>query len=253
MRIRWDTPRVAECLLLAALAGCAQTTVQPVREALDVTMPRPQTVLVYKFAVNMAEVQENQGIFQKAINAAESTTQDEQTREIAQDVWNRLADELVVRITGLGLPAQRASRDTYVPSDAVVVAGHFVDIDEGNRAQRLVIGFGAGQSKVDTQMQVLAPSRSGYRTLLEFDTHADSGEMPGAAVTMGAGAAAQGTVTAGMAAANVAATGFKGYRSQVDVMAKRTADRASDYLSRFFARQGWISPDKVTKPLLGTQ
>ena len=56
-----------------------------------------------------------------------------------------------------------------------------------------------------------------------------------------------------MAAANVAATGFKGYRTQVDVMAKRTADRASDYLSRFFARQGWISPDKVTKPLLGTQ
>ena len=109
MKIRWDTPRVAGCVLLAALAGCAQTTVQPVREALDVTMPRPQTVLVYKFAVNMAEVQENQGIFQKAINAAESTTQDEQTREIARDVSNRLADELVVRITELGLPAQRAT------------------------------------------------------------------------------------------------------------------------------------------------
>src|SRR6059058_2640651 len=38
------------------------------------------------------------------------------------------------------------------------------------------------------------------------------------------GAAAQGTVTAGMAAANVAATGIKGYRSQVAAMAKRTAD-----------------------------
>ena len=130
-------------MLLGALVACAQTTVQPVREALDVTMPRPQTVLVYKFAVNMAEVQENRGIFQKAIDAAESTTKDEQTRKIAQDVSNRLADELVVRITELGLPAQRASRDTYVPSGAVVVAGHFVDIDEGNRARRLIVGFGA--------------------------------------------------------------------------------------------------------------
>ncbi len=48
--------------------------------------------------------------------------------------------------------------------------------------------------------------------------------MPGAAVTMGAGAAAQGTVTASMAAANAAATGIKGYRSQLDAMAKRTTD-----------------------------
>src|SRR5437016_9767065 len=38
------------------------------------------------------------------------------------------------------------------------------------------------------------------------------------------GAAAQGTATPGMAAANVAATGIKGYRSQVAAMAKRTAD-----------------------------
>jgi len=54
---------------------------------------------------------------------------------------------------------------------------------------------------------VLVPSDGAFRTLLAFKTHADSGEMPGAAVTMGAGAAAQGAVTAGMAAANVAVGG----------------------------------------------
>src|SRR5207244_10904063 len=46
------------------------------------------------------------------------------------------------------------------------------------------------------------------------------------------GAAAQGTVTAGMAAANVAATGIKGYRSQVAAMAKRTADPTKRVLPR---------------------
>ena len=75
--------------------------------------------------------------------------------------------------------------------------------------------------------------------------------MPGAAVTMGAGAAAQGGATAGMAAANVAAGGVKGYRSQVDAMAGRSADRAAQYLSEFFAREGWIPPDKFQKPLPG--
>ncbi len=39
--------------------------------------------------------------------------------------------------------------------------------------------------------------------------------MPGAAITMGAGAAAQGAVTGGMAAANVAATGIKGCRTSL--------------------------------------
>jgi hypothetical protein len=109
-----------------------------------------------------------------------------------------------------------------------VITGRFVDIDEGNRAARFVIGLGAGQSKVDAQVQVLAPSGGGFRTVLEFNTHADSGEMPGAAVTIGAGAAAQGGVTAGMAAANVAAGGVKGYRSGVESMAGRSADRSAE-------------------------
>ncbi len=33
-------------------------------------------------------------------------------------------------------------------------------------------------------------------------------------------------------------------------MAGRSADKAVEYRSQFFARQGWISPDKVKKPLL---
>jgi hypothetical protein len=62
---------------------------------------------------------------------------------------------------------------------------------------------------------------------------------------MGAGAAAQGGVTAGMAAANVAVGGVKAYRSDVERMAGRSADEAVAYLSEYFAKQGWISPDKV--------
>jgi hypothetical protein len=58
-------------------------------------------------------------------------------------------------------------------------------------------------------------------------------------------------MTAGMAAANVAVSGVKGYRSQADFMAGRTADHAADYLSQYFGLQGWIPPDKVKTPLLG--
>ncbi|MBI1813937.1 MAG: DUF4410 domain-containing protein [Deltaproteobacteria bacterium] len=236
--------------IVVALAGCATTNVTPIQETFATNLPPPGIVLVYKFAVNLNEVSANQGLFQKAYDAAESTNKTEQNEEIAQQVSDRLADELVKQITELGLPAHRADQNTSVPSNALVITGHFIDIDEGNQLRRLVIGLGAGQSKIDTQVQVLSPSGDGYRTLMEFKTHADSGEMPGAAVTMGAGAAAQGGVTAGMAVANAGIGGVKAYRTAIDAMAGRSADKAAQYLSEFFAREGWISPDKIKKPLL---
>jgi Domain of unknown function (DUF4410) len=237
-------------IVAVALAGCAQTTVQPEQETSMANLPAPSIVLVHKFSVNMNEVTDTQGLYGRALDAVDQETTSQATAQLAQEVSSSLADELVKQINGLGLPAQRATGETYVPANALVITGYFVDIDAGNKVRQLVIGLGAGKAKIDTQVQVLSPSGSGYRTLLEFKTHADSGEMPGAAVTMGAGAAAQGAVTAGMAAANVAVTGVKAYRTAMGAMASRSADKTAAYLSQFFANQGWISADKVKQPLL---
>jgi hypothetical protein len=40
------------------------------------------------------------------------------------------------------------------------------------------------------------------------------------------------------------------FKSDVDRMAATSADKAAQYLSQFFANEGWISPDKVKKSLL---
>ena len=236
-------------LFLAGIAGCAKNAVQPEQENFATGLPTPSMVIVHKFAVNVNEVTTNQGLFQKVVDAAESTSNDQRATEMAHEVADTLADELVKRINALGLPAMCATPETYVPANALVITGYFVDIDQGNEVRRLVIGFGAGQSKLDTQVQMLQASGGRYQTLLEFKTHADSGEMPGAAVTMGAGAAAQGAVTAGMVAANTAVGGAKAYRSAINGMASRSADKAASYLSDFFAREGWISPP-AKQPLL---
>jgi uncharacterized protein DUF4410 len=50
-----------------------------------------------------------------------------------------------------------ADSSAPVPPDAVIVTGEFIDIDEGNRLRRLVIGFGTGQSKRDTQIACSRP------------------------------------------------------------------------------------------------
>jgi len=232
-------------VMVVALAGCAETAIEPEQAAGIANLPRPSVVLVHKFGVNVSEVTATQGLYGKAIDAAEQETTSQEAADLAQDVSNGVTDELVKKIGGMGLTARRAPLDAAVPGNALIITGHFVDVDAGNKAQQLVIGLGFGQAKMDTEVQVLSPSTGGYRTLLEFKTHADSGEMPGAAITMGAGAAAQGGLTAGMAAANVAVTGVKAYRTAMGPMASRTADKSAAYLGKFFASQGWISPDKV--------
>ncbi len=236
-------------VLLAAigigLTGCAATTVQPRSEQEISGLASPTVVLVYPFGITADDVTTNQGVFARVEKSLSSTPMSEAQRQTAWDVSNRLADDLVTGINGLGLYTQRGSDRTVVPPGAVVISGAFVDVNEGNRAKRLVIGFGAGESTVDTRMRVMYYTGDSYRTLAEYTAHADSGNMPGAAVTMGAGAAAQGGMTAGLAAANAGIGGVKAHRSSMDPMIDRLADKSVASLSQLFAAQGWIPAAKI--------
>jgi len=102
-----------------------------------------------------------------------------------------------------------------------------------------------GASSVQTQVQVYQGPDA--RKIMEFTTQSDSSKMPGAAATMAAGAAVSGGVTAGMVAANAAASGVKTYKSDVARMAADSGDQVARYLSEVFEKQGWIRPDQVRK------
>lgn len=235
-------------LFVASVSGCAQTVVKPKYEPrIEESVVRPSKVLVYDFAVSGAEVRENQGLFATVGNALSNTTKNDRELVIGRQVRDRMVEDLIVGIRDLGLPAQRAEQEAGLPADAVAVTGLFLKIDEGDRLQRTVLGFGAGQSMVDAKVTVFAPSSLGSTKLLEFTTHADSGAAPGALATGGVGAAASGGMTVGIAAANMGVGVAKGYRSQVEQMTARSADQAVAYLSQYFARQGWISQEKVKR------
>ncbi len=239
--------RVAATLLLTvSVGGCAQTVVQPKYEQRTAgPIVRPSQVLVYDFTITAADVSENQGFFATVRNSLSDTTENDRELAIARQVQNRMLEDLIAGIRDLGLPAQRAAQGAALPTDAVGVTGLFLNVDEGDRLQRTVLGFGAGQSKVDAKVEVYASSTNGPTKLLEFSTHADSGATPGALVTGGIRAAASGGMTVGVAAANLGMSAGKGYRSQVEQMTARSADQAVAYLSQYFAKQGWISQEKV--------
>jgi hypothetical protein len=241
----WMLPTLL--VLLTALCACARTAVRPQQQTSLTGFPHPQRVLVYDFAVTEDDVKRNQSIIAKAVDSASPTTERERKLDVGHQVVARMTEDLVAGINDLGLPTQHAFASTPVSNGDLLVLGQFLNVDEGNRLRRLVVGFGAGGATLDSQVLVYQATARGDDKLLEFTTHADSGKMPGAAATMGAGAAAQGGVTAGMAAANVAVGGVKAYRSEAEALTGRSADQAVAYLSEFFARQRWISADKVKK------
>src|SRR3989449_8841824 len=239
----FSTLVIIACVI--GLAGCAKTVVQPVTETEKLGLPRPPQVLVYTFAVSPTEVIENQSIIHEFMESQGDMTPEERLSEIGREAAEAMADEMVRGISELGLPARRAYKETAVPVNALVVEGAFLDVDEGNRMRRIVVGFGSGGARVDARVLVYQASQDGRSKVLDFITHGDSGQMPGAALTLGAGAAAQGGATAGMAAANVAVSGVKIYRSEHEQMAARSAEQAVAYLSQFFAKEGWIIQAKV--------
>jgi hypothetical protein len=235
------------------MAGCAKTVVDSHYESAKWNLQTPSQVYVYDFAVTREHVHENAGLLQGAINDFQDTTTYQHQGEIIGEVRTVAAEELVEGIQNLGLPAQRVSSSTLLPKGVLGITGQFLNVDEGNKAARLVVGFGKGQSRVDVRIQLyeygldqsstepeIAPTK-----LLEFDTHADSGSMPGAIVTGPAGAAAAGGLTAGVAAANVGIGAIKGYRSAMEAMTSRSVEQAVDRLSEYFGRHGWIRPGNV--------
>jgi hypothetical protein len=97
----------------------------------------------------------------------------------------------------MGLNDIRADQSLRATPGSIIIKGAFINIDEGNQAQRSVIGLGMGKSSLDSKVVVLAPSPSGDQELLAFNAHADSGDMPGAAVMGSAGAAAGASTASG--------------------------------------------------------
>jgi hypothetical protein len=229
------TPAISFALLL--LAGCTSVQVDPEVGASE-QLPPPDRVLVYNFAVTPQEVQLD--AVGSAITQFDGTADSQQEQQVGHAVANALAKRLVGDIQNMGLNAERASGPVPPTGIDVLILGQLVSIDEGNAAERMVIGLGAGRSDVEAHVQVYQ-SASGRRIPIEtMSGTAKSTLMPGAAETMGVGALTghllvSAAITAGSQVANQTLS------ANVDSEADRLADKVSDQLKALFVQQGWIS------------
>ncbi len=221
--------------LTAIGMGCASASVTPVTKIADGSMlPRPGVLLVYDFAVAANDVMIDT-LGAQFMSEGEKLTEKEQT---ARATANAFSVALVEQLRNDGINAQRAERGDIPPLHALVLKGQFITIDEGSRAKRMIIGFGAGSSELRARVQAYQATQHGLRRLAEAEAEASGSKMPGMAIPV-AGGAAMGTaatsaiISGGM---NIAKETRGAMNPDAERMAKKIAERAK----AFYVRQGWL-------------
>lgn len=224
---------------IAVLLFAACTTVDVVREYSGTSLPRPERVLVYDLAVTPDEVKLDSGLSAMAVEAMKGSSRTEQEVKTGHDVAAALSKHLVKEIQDMGLPAQRADGPPSEDPNDLSILGHFLSIDEGNRTARVVIGLGAGRTDVKAEVQLYQNSTM----IEELEADSKSGRNPGAAETMGVGAA-----TGNLLTSAVVTTGVQGaseaFVSSVESDASRAAKQIAKKIMPFFVRQHWIPGDQ---------
>jgi hypothetical protein len=226
---------------LALLAACTSTQSQV--ETGGEMLPAPQVVIVDRFAASADEVKLDEGLsteVEEAVKADRGTSRTEQELQAGHQVADAIADKLVVEIRDLGLSAERGSTVPAGTQNAVLIKGQLISIDEGNRTERVVIGFGAGRSDVRTHAQVYEVTPSGPQLIDTIEVDAKSGLTPGMAETMGVGGLA-GHLLVSTAVSGGVHVASEAVGADVVADADRAAKGIAKQLSALFARQGWTT------------
>lgn len=219
---------------LALLAACAPTSMTQTRTAGP--LPRPERVLVRNFAVTLADVQMDRGIGPTVWRDAQGELGGSKEQELGRAASAALAEALTEKLVEAGIPAERSSGRVALTPRTLVIAGRFLTVDEGNQTMRVLVGFGAGASEVRTRAQAWMDGQ----LVAEAETEAKSGKKPGAAVTLGAGAALGTAATA--AAVTSAATGASElFLTSVQADARRTGEEIAERIIRAYRERGWLA------------
>jgi hypothetical protein len=244
-------------ILTTALAACAQLSIspQPVQRsdpavashAIAAEPLLPTDVVVRDFEFSPSSVRDNSSPLHRAIDLFRQSSAEERGLEIGRAAVASLSDQTVKRLNKLGLAASRIPSDSNVsvPDNVLLVTGRLIDANEGNRLTRITLGFGAGESRLDTEVHVFRLAHDERAEVLAFTTHADSGKMPGLLPSMGIGELFIGPITALSKGKDVVSTGLKIYSTQINHLASETGDQVARYLSRYAAEEGWIPRERA--------
>lgn len=91
------------------------------------------------------EVTEYQGIMRQQPSVKDPV---ERQRQLANEVKDAVAEEVVDGLRALGFTVESVSRGTAATGNELLVDGRFLIVDEGNPLRRLVIGLARGRRRL---------------------------------------------------------------------------------------------------------
>jgi hypothetical protein len=229
-------------LALLVMAGCGPASVQTVGPASGARLPKPDRILVYDFAVTPEEVKLDTGIsaeVQQLVQQHQGTSRTAEEIKIGHAVAAAVAAELVKELQNYGFWVQRELGLPTGPGKILLIKGQFVSIDEGNRTERVLIGFGTGRTSVTAHVQLYEITPEGKRLVEKLQADAKSGYKPGMGVMMGVGGIAGHLLTSAVVSGVM--TGASEFKfGTVEADGQKMAKQIAKNLGQFFVTQGWI-------------
>jgi hypothetical protein len=221
---------------LFVLAGCASTQVSDRQEVVTGGIVRPGEIWVYPFAATPEDVPPN-----SALAGASEYYGSQTPQQVAEgrSLGAAIAGELVREINDMGMPAAIGSAATRPQPNDIVLEGTVLSVQQGNEAERVVIGFRAGESELHVAVEGFQMTPDGLRKLGSGDLGSTGSETPGMAVGLAA------SLISRNPGALLLDTGMKVYGEEsgsntIQGRAQAIARKIAAVLKQRFQQQGWI-------------
>ncbi len=223
--------------ILAVLAGCASTAFNERQSYTGEMIARPDRIVVYDFAATLADVPSESAL--AGLSVEHPIPQTPEQIETGRTLGVQVAQNLVVEIQGMGLPAVQAMGQSAPQAGDLVIKGCFVSIGSGSAGKRVLIGFDSGTADLRSVVEGYLETDQGlYRLekgLLEPGNGKKQGELASLATLAETGnpfdLIGDGT------------SKLKGERKgppTIGDAAQGTAKEIADQLRVKFREQGWI-------------
>ena len=103
---------------------------------------------------------------------------------LERELANLMATSLIEDLRNRGLTAYRFGPRDHLPAGGWLLEGTFVQVDEGNRLKRALIGFGQGATELEVVTSLSALSDHHLRPFCEVSTIAHSRHQAGAIISL---------------------------------------------------------------------
>jgi hypothetical protein len=98
----------------------------------------------------------------------------------AHELVTLLSNTIVAELNNAGIRASRLEPRALTPQDGLLVGGEFLEVDEGNRMRRAMVGFGAGTEEVKVQVEMYDLAKDSNSPFLVYGAGEEGRKSPGA-------------------------------------------------------------------------